>query len=596
VRLAALRGEVVAFQIVVEAGDAALDGVTVDLAGLAPGGAPKARAVPAVERFVEHYVEVRSRSKNDRRPPESLAWSPAARPPDALVRGLVPDALVPVALAQPWCPYPLAVAPRTTAAVWFDVTVPPDAAPGAYAGDVVVRSGARPLATLPVELSVDDAVLPYRPVSFFVHYDPIDELDERIGPGTAPERQLWQLLHRHHVDALARLSSPADAKRLASALDGSLFTPSNGYDGPGEGVAPAVAAVGTYGALGEPRPEALATVEAIAPLVPKAVEDLFVYAVDEQCDSPRGPGWRRLLGGAPGLSRVRAGHTCSEDPSGQDVDLVMMAADHFDELLARAARAQGKTVWIYNGRRPQTGAFALDAPPTDPRAAAWIAATRDVGRWFLWESTFWNDSNHGGHGPIDPFTTAESFHNGDGDRMLFDGLLLYPGTQRRYPARSLGVAGVLPSIRLKNLRRGIEDAGYLALARAAHPAEADAIALRMVPEALEEIAGRSRPSWPEDGAAWARARRELRALIRPGAALDRAAAAEVLRRGAQARTPARAKSRRELAMEAGAGIAVGAMLALAVGVALALARGRRRGASASVGGRAGAALGRARTR
>ena len=66
----------------------------------------------------------------------------------------------------------------------------------------------------------------------------------RIGDGPPAERQLWQLLHRHHVDALGSLASPADADRLRPALDGSLFTPAEGYTGPGEGVAPAAVALG----------------------------------------------------------------------------------------------------------------------------------------------------------------------------------------------------------------------------------------------------------------------------------------------------------------------------------------------------------------
>ncbi len=38
----------------------------------------------------------------------------------------------------------------------------------------------------------------------------------------------------------------------------------------------------------------------------------------------------------------------------------------------------------------------------------------------------------GGHGAVDPFTTAESFHNADGDASLLDGLLVFLG---RYAGR-----------------------------------------------------------------------------------------------------------------------------------------------------------------
>jgi hypothetical protein len=570
VKLGALRGEVVAFQVVVEAGDAPLDGVTVDVA-IAPAPGAKPGAALRVDRFVEHVVDVSNRSRNDKNPAESLGWSKGARPKDDRVLGLVPDALIPVEHAPAFCPYPLAIAPRTAHAVWIDVEVPEGAAPGAYAGEAKVAVKGQPLATVPVTLAVTDAVLPYRAVSFFTHYDPNDELEPRIGGGFATEASLWQLLHRHHVDALANLASKADVDRLAPALDGTLFTAAHGYAGPGEGVPPAVAAIGTYGGLGDARPEALARVREVAPRVPRGIDDLFLYAVDEDCRSPRGPSWKRLLAGAPDLARVRVGHTCSEDPSGQGVDLVMMAAQAFDLALARRARAAGKAVWVYNGHRPQTGALELDSEPTDARALGWIAATRDVGRWFLWESTFWNDSNKGGHGPIDPFVTAESFHNDDGDRALFDGLLVYPGTQARFPAHSIGLRAVLPSIRLKSLRRGIEDAGYLALARAASREKADALGTAVVGSAFAEVGARGRTGFPADGVSYAKAREALRALIPPGATLRHAEVETLLRDGAEARTATKEKRQST--------IQLAALLALVVTTGMITAvvvRGRRR--------------------
>ena len=46
-------------------------------------------------------------------------------------------------------------------------------------------------------------------------------------------------------------------------------------------------------------------------------------------------------------------------------------------------------------------------------------------------------------------------------------MLVYPGRQiDGFAAHSVGMDGVIASIRLKNLRRGIQDAGYLQLARA----------------------------------------------------------------------------------------------------------------------------------
>jgi len=558
VRLAALRAEVVAFQVVVESGDQPLSGVTVELSAF---DATPGASAPVIARFVEHYVEVKSRSRNEPRREESLGWSPSARPPDAGALGWVPDALIPVEIAPSWDPYPLRIAPHENGAIWIDVAVPKDARPGPARARLVVASSAGGIAQIDVELEIKDALLPYRPVSFFTYYDP-DRALPRLGDVPRAERQLWQLLHQHHVDALGTILSRGDAERLKPALDGSLFTSELGYEGPGAAVPPAVVAVGVYGQLGEPRPEAMATLDAIAPVLPSAPADVFVYAVDEQCDSPRGPGWRRLLQASKHAGRIGAAHTCDRDPRGQDVDIVMAPANAFVQAQAEKARAAGKRVWIYNGWMPKTGTMHLDAPYVGLMANGWIAASRPVGRWFLWESTFWHDTNRGGHGAVDPFVEPENFHNQDGDSCLGEGLLVYPGTQAApFAAHSIGLSGVLPSMRLKMLRRGIQDAGYYALARTAAPAAADAIVARLIPAALDEVPADAPTSWPAEGAAFAAARASLRALIPNGSSLDEAGVARALE-GAHAARPRPMPApiewfrRRRLLALAGGGIAI----------------------------------------
>lgn len=349
-RLSALRGEVAAIQVGAVSGDEPLDGVRVEVEGLAG---------IEVERFVEHYVRVEERSNNAERPLESLGWSAEARPADAVSLGWVPDALLPIDAMERapgrWRPYPLTLEPRTLATVWVDLGVPVDARAGLRRGQILVRAGDRAIATIPLALEVVDAELPYRPVSFLVYYDRA-ELRARPGEVDAVERQLWQLLHAHGVDALADLEDPSDVARLATALDGSLFTPAHGYHGPGVGVAPAAAALGAYGGFGAPSPESLARAQATLERVPGAVEDVFLYAVDEDCGSPLGPAWRAAIAARPAMSRLRAAHSCSRDPRSQGVDQVLMAAQAFDSERARLARSRGLGVQ----RRPAS--IRHDAP------------------------------------------------------------------------------------------------------------------------------------------------------------------------------------------------------------------------------------------
>jgi hypothetical protein len=171
-------------------------------------------------------------------------------------------------------------------------------------------------------------------------------------------------------------------------------------------------------------------------------------------------------------------------------------------------------VWIYNGQRPESDAFFTDTPATALRANGWIAAMAGIDRWFYWETTFWYDDNHGGHGPYDPFTTAETFHNSGGDYCEGDGVLVYPGKQvDAFTDHSIGIDGVIASIRLKNLRRGIEDAGYYQLAHAADAAKAEAVATTLLPTVLSAAIDDSPVSWPVSGQTWFDARKALLALI-----------------------------------------------------------------------------------
>jgi hypothetical protein len=156
----------------------------------------------------------------------------------------------------------------------------------------------------------------------------------------------------------------------------------------------------------------------------------------------------------------------------------------------------------------------VDVPATDLVANGWIAARYGIARWFYWEATSW--TSYGGGkvgGDTDPFAVAESFRNRDGDHSNGDGILVYPATQVVPGMRSFGEETVYPSVRLKAIRRGIQDVGYVRLARASFPREADAIVARMVPRALREADGAGEPSWPDAPRPFHDARRELFELV-----------------------------------------------------------------------------------
>ena len=84
----------------IRAGDEALRDVRIDVELDVPG--------VRVQRFVEHYLPVRGRSRSPGGG-HSLGWTEAARPADRDVRGELPDPLIPVEHAPAFAPYPLVV-------------------------------------------------------------------------------------------------------------------------------------------------------------------------------------------------------------------------------------------------------------------------------------------------------------------------------------------------------------------------------------------------------------------------------------------------------------------------------------------------------
>lgn len=516
--LEALRGEHVAFQIALET-DTPLEQLELRVGALVgPAGARL-----SVDAFVEHYVEVRARSRNARLA-DSLAFTAHARPSDASTLGLVPDALVPLALAQPWVGPNDRVPAGQRRAFWIEAFVPEDAQPGGYRVQAELRASGAVLGEVALELEVLPPRMPYQATRFFAYYER-KTLERRFVEVDRVERELWQALHAHHVDAVTMLLEPSDVERIAGALDARWFTPAHGYLGPGRAEPPSVVFFGAYGLLGEPSPDALARAEALELVTRRHHRggEHFVYAIDETCDSPWGPTWKRLLAARPELG-LGVVHTCHEDPRSQDVDLVMQPAQAFRPGLAREARASGREVYVYNGQLPYAPPLMLDAPATALTLSAWIAAAYEVGRWFYWETTFWDDGNRGGLGPRDVYADPESFHNADGDAALLDGLLLYPGRGHATGTRSLEVDAVLPSLRIKRLRRGIEDSGLLALATLELGPERVAELVRgLVPAAFDELGPGEPSSFDFEPARHA----ELRAALRRAATRASASRAEL---------------------------------------------------------------------
>ena len=300
IELFALRGETVAFQIGVQAGKAALQDVTVEVDRFTHAGDARndAESPVQIDRFVVFPLPMARRS-GGKIAGESLGWEAGAAPPGPPAGGTIDDPLIPVQMAPSWADYPMQIASGQHRAIWIDVTVAPDGIdPGSYRSRVVVRQrkpdgGTGVLAEIPLTLEVGRARLPYASLRTMVFFEP-GRIEATVGSKTALQ-QYQQLMHAHHLSTIFPINRAADVEANAAALTGELFTASHGYRGAGIGVGASVVALGAYGSLGDPIPASMAAVAEILAALERlgirdqpGVLDVFLYAVDEQCESPAG--------------------------------------------------------------------------------------------------------------------------------------------------------------------------------------------------------------------------------------------------------------------------------------------------------------------
>jgi hypothetical protein len=159
-------------------------------------------------------------------------------------------------------------------------------------------------------------------------------------------------------------------------------------------------------------------------------------------------------------------------------------------------KPSGERFWTYNGKPPEAGSMVLDADGSALRTWGWIAERYHVELWYAWEGLYFSDRYNRG-GPTDVAHTPITFderRRGGSDFGNEDGVLAYPGP--------------LPSLRLKVLRRGLQDRLLLEeLASLGGAATAREIVRSVIPAALGEA--KATPEWPTTEVAWERARGQV---------------------------------------------------------------------------------------
>lgn len=544
--LAGAAGERVAFQVLVHGGESGIKAADVSLSDLTGNGA----VIPAgaFERFREWYVQVTLRSIS----PHGNAGL-----------GWYPDALVPAAV--PAWGLPVAVSAGRFQGVWVDLRIPRGARAGAYQGTVTVAGDGRTLASLPLMLTVYPFALPAeRHLRWRIGCSGFEMVLDRFKipyeseEALKIEDELYRLCWEdcrfapttHYNSPHPPASGTGSAfkidwtffdKRFGRYLDGSAFEdrqPVNIFSLP----------VNTMNGwpVRYTEPAEKLDLETLGAAVRQTVahwdqkgwrlKDGFVYVADEPgpdlyanirkvCDTIRRASANRVstsvafythFGQAgPELVREFGGAVTMWDIAGD-------CMGGYPELLER--QAKGDTIGFYQGSEPFQGSEALDGDGLSLTTWPWIAWRYRLDTLFLYNMCEWEYFRlNSPAGRKKPWAQGkrEIWENplNQSWQSNSQGVLLYPGWY-------VGVRGVIPSIRMKQIRRGMQDYEYFwLLAQSRNRSRADEINRRIMPKALHEAARRENGKlkfdygpgqWERDPRQWAAARAEMAAWLAPG--------------------------------------------------------------------------------
>ncbi|MFB3889709.1 MAG: glycoside hydrolase domain-containing protein [Candidatus Bathyarchaeia archaeon] len=468
-----------------------------------------------------------------------------------------PDIAVPLELNSPFT-----IAAKTSQCIWGDIYIPKTVAAGNYTGKIIIKRDGQLYQEIPITVSVLNFALPDVSSAKTMLYLELENIGDRyLGemypePGSETYQKLlnladlhFQLAHRHKISLI---DNPIPITQMSEAwvarLSGELFTTAKGYSGVGEGAGNNVYAIGTYGGWpwdGTGKSEMWRNTNAWVDWFDvqnfTTPTDYFLYLIDESEDYPQTEQWAQWINSNPGSgSKLKSFATIDLPAAVAQVPSLDIPCSSpgfgitqtWSNALATLRSKPNTAFYMYNGQRPASGTFATEDDGVGLRVLAWGQYKLGVDRWFYWNSDYY-DNYQGYRGQTNVFKEAQTFgqrsetpddvrgQNGN-NYMNGDGVLLYPGTDTRFPEDSYDVAGPFASLRLKEWRRGIQDVDYLTLAAAVNQARVTQIVDRMVPKFAWEY-GAEDPSdptylhtdisWSTNPDVWEEARRELAAII-----------------------------------------------------------------------------------
>jgi Domain of unknown function (DUF4091) len=562
VRVFGARNEMVAFNLVLEAGSIADAGqVSVQFNRLTGPNGFLIKSTPTnkhgvfdwterdIELFHVRYLKIRGLSRmsygidDERHIPERFRRPKAAE--GSYIGGwahrpdhdkLYPEIAVPIEVTPTF-----GIGAKKNQSIWADIYIPKNAPAGTFSGDVLIRIAGEVIYRVPVRLTVRDFTLPDMPnaktMVATAYSDVADRYTGKPHPDASSPSDLltklvmdrqMMLAHRHKISLIddngGATPWPHDRPRpeWVPRLSGALFTAPKGYRGPGTGVGSNVFSIATYGRWqawwGTPTAASMwshttAWENWFAANYPATQR--FLYLADEPDDFAELEKWASWVRGnletfaTVGLLNANT-WVPSLAISGTWFRVGPTARWH---NAVNAAHAAGKKVILYNGQRPAGGSFAIEDDGVALRQLAWGQYKKKIDRWFFWSATYYNNYQ-GGLGHTNVFVKAATFSGPqtlDVKRGITgwnysngDGVLFYPGIDRKFPEQSRDLHGPIASLRLKHWRRGIQDVDYLTMAAKVNPAATAALVQRMVPKALWEygVTDPLDPTWLEAPISW----------------------------------------------------------------------------------------------
>lgn len=558
IKLKGFYNEVLAFQVIVESGSKGVEEIDITVENpinskfnkIIGGNTLKYGPSGTIEIYTQHYLYV---PENRTSPPSWFYGSPASAPEK--MSGWIPDALInkeakrfssgptdrldpgefgkPTQFQKEMGGLPINIEPLQNQGFWVDIHLPRDRKnfpDGVYIGSVQVLEKGNLIKQIPLEITLLPEYLPdENKTNIWLFTSDVNS----YFPGSTREEVDKMLKfegHRHRIDIVGGFDANRSKfnedimKEYKPWLDGNAYTPSNGYWGPGISFGERYFPIGMYGAkiLGDTKEEVQRESDLwVSWFKNNAPEAVYMwYIVDEPPVTlfpwiKERSNWIKSNTGVGKELPIFTTRGYTKELDGY-ID-IWSAYNGVNMEDLSAARKNGGDYFFYNGLRPHNGTTILEGEAVDFRINSWLLYKYGINCHFIWHGTHWRHNWQGPKGNLhqnvfqSPITFSEFGNNDYGNGA---GTLFYPGRMPYYPEEDRGLNVLFPSIRLKNIRRGQQDASIMWLAeqKAGKKAVLDLIN-EVIPKAFNEVGKEDPVAWSENGDDYNRVREKLIELI-----------------------------------------------------------------------------------